>query len=100
MERFSLLILILFVLLDPVITEELVKTDTQEKRCKVYRMPPVHHVMDQICLLCHEMFSHEAPNLRAQCRANCFRNDWFSSCIAMFSSKNRQDREQPQMTVR
>ncbi|VDO25103.1 unnamed protein product [Haemonchus placei] len=35
------------------------------------------------------MFSHEAPNLRAECRANCFRNDQFSSCIAMFSSKNR-----------
>ncbi|KAK6045713.1 hypothetical protein COOONC_16782 [Cooperia oncophora] len=60
---------------------------------EVHRSPAVHHVMDQICLLCHEMFSHEVPSLRAECRANCFRNDKFASCIAMFSSKNRPQRE-------
>ncbi|KAK5978999.1 Crustacean CHH/MIH/GIH neurohormone family protein [Trichostrongylus colubriformis] len=64
------------------------KADVEvDKKCKVHRSPPVHHVMDQVCLLCHEMFSHEVPNLRADCRANCFRNDLFPKCIAMFSTR-------------
>ncbi|XGW17554.1 hypothetical protein V3C99_002279 [Haemonchus contortus] len=91
---YFIVFLLSLALLDPVISLFEKKRDvTLDMKCKVHRSPPVHHVMDQICLLCHEMFSHEAPNLRAECRANCFRNDQFSSCIAMFSSKNRSRAE-------
>ncbi|KJH52865.1 hypothetical protein DICVIV_00910 [Dictyocaulus viviparus] len=93
MRRIFQVILLSSVLLNPIVAQHFTKRESREKQCKVHRSPPVHHVMDQICLFCHEMFSHEAPNLRAQCRANCFRNDWFTSCIAIFSSKNRQERE-------
>ncbi|VDM84247.1 unnamed protein product [Strongylus vulgaris] len=89
MERFGAILFVIFLFMEPIATKSLWKRD--EKKCKVHRSPPVHHVMDQICLLCHEMFSHEAPNLRAECRANCFRNDRFTSCLAMFSSKNRPE---------
>ncbi|PIO75536.1 hypothetical protein TELCIR_02425 [Teladorsagia circumcincta] len=91
MSQICLFVLISLVLLDFTTSHVYyTKRDaTLEKSCKIHRSPPVHHVMDQICLLCHEMFSHEAPNLRAECRSNCFRNDKFSTCMAMFSSKNR-----------
>lgn len=40
--------------------------DTQE--CEVFKNEPLHAIMDRVCEMCHEMFSHEKPNLRAECR--------------------------------
>uniref|UniRef100_A0A914WAQ4 Uncharacterized protein n=1 Tax=Plectus sambesii TaxID=2011161 RepID=A0A914WAQ4_9BILA len=57
--------------------------DTQE--CEVFKNEPLHAIMDRICEMCHEMFSHEKPNLRAECRAECFGTEKFRTCLQMFS---------------
>uniref|UniRef100_A0A7E4W8F0 Uncharacterized protein n=1 Tax=Panagrellus redivivus TaxID=6233 RepID=A0A7E4W8F0_PANRE len=54
-------------------------------RCKVQQNSELHVLMDRICLLCHEMFSHERPNMRAECRSNCFRTEHFRKCLAVFT---------------
>jgi hypothetical protein len=40
----------------------------RHRHCSVFRNEPLHAVMDRVCEMCHEMFSHEKPNLRAECR--------------------------------
>ncbi len=36
--------------------------------CPVYKNEALHAAFDRICDLCHEMYHHENPNLRAECR--------------------------------
>ncbi|KRX85071.1 Uncharacterized protein T02_12235 [Trichinella nativa] len=52
--------------------------------CEIYRDEKLHAVVDEICLRCHEMFSHDFPDLRADCRANCFKNVRFTTCLSLF----------------
>ncbi|KAL7071215.1 hypothetical protein ACQ4LE_009443 [Meloidogyne hapla] len=63
----------------------------KQKTCKAYSNPKLHVLMDRICHLCHEMFSHSMPNFRAECSENCYKNSKFRNCLNMFSvlpSKN------------
>ena len=39
--------------------------------------------MDNICLHCHEAYAHQRPNMRVECRANCFKTHIFSLCLKM-----------------
>uniref|UniRef100_A0AC34FWB7 Uncharacterized protein n=1 Tax=Panagrolaimus sp. ES5 TaxID=591445 RepID=A0AC34FWB7_9BILA len=59
--------------------------NTVKPRCKVQQNSELHVLMDRICLLCHEMFSHERPNMRSDCRSNCFRTENFRKCLAIFN---------------
>uniref|UniRef100_A0AC35FGJ3 Uncharacterized protein n=1 Tax=Panagrolaimus sp. PS1159 TaxID=55785 RepID=A0AC35FGJ3_9BILA len=59
--------------------------NTLKPRCKVQQNSELHVLMDRICLLCHEMFSHERPNMRSDCRSNCFRTEHFRKCLAIFN---------------
>ena len=38
------------------------------KQCNIYENEALHAVMDRVCELCHDMFSHQSPNMRANCR--------------------------------
>ena len=53
------------------VTNEITKASwqtTNEKQCNIYDNETLHAVMDRVCELCHNMFSHQNPNMRAQCR--------------------------------
>ncbi|VDN57912.1 unnamed protein product [Dracunculus medinensis] len=63
-------------------SEEWIKWDPN---CSIYRNEELHAIMDRVCEMCHEMFSHEQTNLRAECRKNCFRNKKFRGCLQLFS---------------
>ncbi|CAD5222707.1 unnamed protein product [Bursaphelenchus xylophilus] len=54
------------------------------KKCRVHVNTHLHVVMDRICMLCHEMFSHENPNFRADCSSNCFKSEHFRKCLNVF----------------
>ncbi|CAD5217305.1 unnamed protein product [Bursaphelenchus okinawaensis] len=54
------------------------------KKCRVHINTHLHVVMDRICLLCHEMFSHENPNFRADCSSNCYKSEHFRRCLNVF----------------
>jgi hypothetical protein len=38
------------------------------RKCKVSSNEAVQLLMDKVCLLCHDFFSHHNPDTRAQCR--------------------------------
>uniref|UniRef100_A0A0N5B1D7 Cys_rich_VLP domain-containing protein n=1 Tax=Syphacia muris TaxID=451379 RepID=A0A0N5B1D7_9BILA len=44
--------------------------------------------MESVCSMCHELYSHIYPNIRAQCRANCFKNEKFKQCLGFFDVKD------------
>ncbi|VDO93854.1 unnamed protein product [Soboliphyme baturini] len=44
------------------------KRPWEEDDCPIYKNEALHAVVDRICEMCHEMFRHEDPNLRAKCR--------------------------------
>ncbi|CAI5455902.1 unnamed protein product [Caenorhabditis angaria] len=54
------------------------KEEGEEKR-------KVQTIMNRICLMCHELKSHIAPNTRVECHSNCFQNSVFHSCMKLFS---------------
>ncbi|KAK0396552.1 hypothetical protein QR680_001763 [Steinernema hermaphroditum] len=56
-----------------------------DKTCPIYRNEALHAVLDRVCLMCHEMFSHEQPNLRVECRSSCFKNQKFRNCLSIFA---------------
>ncbi|MFH4977028.1 hypothetical protein AB6A40_003737 [Gnathostoma spinigerum] len=56
-----------------------------DPNCPVYKNEALHAVMDRVCEMCHEMFSHEQSSFRAECRENCFRNAKFRGCLELFS---------------
>ncbi|KAF8358914.1 hypothetical protein PRIPAC_93909 [Pristionchus pacificus] len=68
----------------------LVRAKNSTKSCKVFRRPSLHELMDRVCLMCHEMFSHEMPNMRSECRANCFRSLQFKQCLKVFMARGEQ----------
>ncbi|KAK0397881.1 hypothetical protein QR680_002318 [Steinernema hermaphroditum] len=58
-----------------------------DTECPVYKNEALHVVMDRVCEMCHEMFSHQNSNMRVDCRAQCFRNDQFRSCLYLFKPR-------------
>ncbi|TKR64096.1 hypothetical protein L596_024686 [Steinernema carpocapsae] len=59
-------------------------------KCEIHGNNPLHVVMDRVCLMCHEMYSHERPNMRMECRMDCFRTENFRNCLKIFSPADRQ----------
>ncbi|KAH7697633.1 nudix hydrolase 6, partial [Aphelenchoides avenae] len=35
--------------------------------CNIYENDVLHEVMDRVCEVCHDMYSHLNPNMRSQC---------------------------------
>ncbi|KAL7073334.1 hypothetical protein ACQ4LE_007441 [Meloidogyne hapla] len=73
--------------------------------CDIYANEQLHALMDRICELCHDMYSHQRPNMRADCRSGCFRNEDFKRCLRLFrpinnliDNKSRKSRSIKQMT--
>ncbi|KHN84998.1 Uncharacterized protein Tcan_07094 [Toxocara canis] len=58
--------------------------NSSNRPCKVHKNQALHAIMDRVCVICHEMFSHERPNMRAECRSNCFKSEHFRKCLDMF----------------
>ncbi|CEF67220.1 Crustacean neurohormone family-containing protein [Strongyloides ratti] len=57
------------------------------KTCKFDNLD-YKNVLELICIQCHEFFSYTSPNLRAQCRTNCFDNSIFIKCLNIFEPHN------------
>uniref|UniRef100_A0A183CEV2 Uncharacterized protein n=1 Tax=Globodera pallida TaxID=36090 RepID=A0A183CEV2_GLOPA len=72
----------------------------RHKYCEIHDNEPLHALMDQICELCHDFFSHVRPNTRVQCRAECFLTATFKKCLQLFIMPNRsRRREQMQLVM-
>uniref|UniRef100_A0A0N4ZCI8 Uncharacterized protein n=1 Tax=Parastrongyloides trichosuri TaxID=131310 RepID=A0A0N4ZCI8_PARTI len=56
--------------------------------CEIYKDKTFHVIVDSVCDACHEMFSQNFPNLRAECRSDCFRNEKFSTCLKIFKPRD------------
>ncbi|KAL6737230.1 hypothetical protein ANCDUO_02356 [Ancylostoma duodenale] len=54
--------------------------------CSPQMNMPLMEVAEKICELCHEFHNHEVPNMRAECRSQCFSTDKFRTCMRMFTS--------------
>ncbi|VDK54993.1 unnamed protein product [Anisakis simplex] len=37
------------------------------QKCSIYDDEPLHAIMDRVCEICHEMYSHKVPNMRVEC---------------------------------
>uniref|UniRef100_A0A0N5BWW3 Uncharacterized protein n=1 Tax=Strongyloides papillosus TaxID=174720 RepID=A0A0N5BWW3_STREA len=48
------------------------------------------NMLELLCIQCHELFSYSSPNLRAQCRTNCFDNSTFMKCLEIFEHHNNK----------
>ncbi|EJW82650.1 hypothetical protein WUBG_06441 [Wuchereria bancrofti] len=57
---------------------------TSKPGCSIYNDEQLHIIMDRVCEICHEMYSHQYPNTRADCRSDCFRSKHFQSCLDHF----------------
>ncbi|TMS36188.1 hypothetical protein L596_003419 [Steinernema carpocapsae] len=57
----------------------------EDPSCPIHNNEALHAVLDRVCLMCHEMFSHEQPNMRAECRKDCFNNNKFRNCLSIFA---------------
>ncbi|TKR63067.1 hypothetical protein L596_026948 [Steinernema carpocapsae] len=57
----------------------------EDPSCSIHNNEALHEVLDRVCLMCHEMFSHEQPNMRAECRGDCFNNNKFRNCLSIFA---------------
>ncbi|KAK0408484.1 hypothetical protein QR680_003987 [Steinernema hermaphroditum] len=62
-----------------------------DENCPTHKNDNLHSVMDRICLKCHDMFSHEQPNLRVECRSNCFNNEKFRACLSLFAPPKQSE---------
>ncbi|CAD6191387.1 unnamed protein product [Caenorhabditis auriculariae] len=62
--------------------------DGDDKECHILKNEPIHEVMDQICDMCHELSSHSKPNMRADCRSECFSTETFRDCLRIFSPRH------------
>ncbi|CAI2351136.1 unnamed protein product [Caenorhabditis sp. 36 PRJEB53466] len=61
--------------------------DVESPSCAVLADEPVGEVMERICDMCHELSSHSRPNMRLECRANCFSTDAFRECLKLFTPR-------------
>lgn len=48
--------------------EVIVGADVVGVPCNIYENEALHEVMDRVCEVCHDMYSHLNPNMRSQCR--------------------------------
>ncbi|CCD63262.1 uncharacterized protein CELE_C05E11.6 [Caenorhabditis elegans] len=71
----------------------------ENENCGSHELEMVHTIMDRICMLCHELRSHFAPNTRVECRKDCFQNDTFQSCMKIFSRVPSRPVQQPEPTA-
>ncbi|KAK0408505.1 hypothetical protein QR680_004000 [Steinernema hermaphroditum] len=62
-----------------------------DENCPIHKNDDLHAVMDRICLTCHDMFSHEQPNLRVECRSNCFNNEKYKACLELFAPRKQNE---------
>ncbi|KAK5979456.1 Crustacean CHH/MIH/GIH neurohormone family protein [Trichostrongylus colubriformis] len=73
------------------------KEPSEENECSPQMNTPLKEVAEKICELCHEFHSHEVPNMRAECRSECFSTDKFRTCMRMFTNApkrhNRHSRQ-------
>ncbi|CAJ0933042.1 unnamed protein product, partial [Mesorhabditis belari] len=64
-----------------------------DEHCKLFmNNDPVKELMEKVCSHCHEYFSDTVPNLRFECRRNCFQNKQFESCLSLFDNNHRARR--------
>ncbi|CAJ0603925.1 unnamed protein product [Cylicocyclus nassatus] len=64
----------------------IVEEPLTDNDCSPQMNMPLMEVAEKICELCHEFHSHEVPNMRAECRSECFSTDKFRMCMRMFTS--------------
>ncbi|VDK72602.1 unnamed protein product [Cylicostephanus goldi] len=69
-----------------VIDARIVEEPLTDNECSPQMNMPLMEVAEKICELCHEFHSHEVPNMRAECRSECFSTDKFRMCMRMFTS--------------
>ncbi|CAJ0926178.1 unnamed protein product, partial [Mesorhabditis belari] len=67
--------------------------DDEECKSKKNAFPILAHVLEEVCLLCNELYSHVEANVRARCRANCFKNPMVGKCMARFAPRDVMDPE-------
>ncbi|KAI6229084.1 hypothetical protein M3Y99_01148700 [Aphelenchoides fujianensis] len=66
--------------------EEEDKLEKLEKDCPIEeKNAALFSIMDKVCELCHDMYSHSNPNMMNQCRSGCFRSSHFKKCLHLFS---------------
>uniref|UniRef100_A0A915MDK7 Uncharacterized protein n=1 Tax=Meloidogyne javanica TaxID=6303 RepID=A0A915MDK7_MELJA len=41
--------------------------DVSSDTCDIHANDSLHALMDRICELCHDMYSYQQPNMRADC---------------------------------
>ncbi|CAL2041156.1 unnamed protein product [Caenorhabditis brenneri] len=61
--------------------------------------PIVGEVMERICDMCHELSSHSRPNMRLECRADCFTTDTFRECLKLFSPRRHTRHVRPKFQI-
>ncbi|KAF7640032.1 hypothetical protein Mgra_00000477 [Meloidogyne graminicola] len=71
---------------------EEINNQNDNLNCNVYDNDQLHVLMDRICELCHDMFSHQLPNTRAECRSDCFRSNNFKKCLRLFKPINTKNK--------
>ncbi|KAF7640029.1 hypothetical protein Mgra_00000474, partial [Meloidogyne graminicola] len=64
-------------------------SSSSSNSCYIHSNDSLHSLMDRICELCHDMYSHQQPNMRADCRSNCFKSNNFKRCLRLFKPKGR-----------
>ncbi|KAI6224868.1 hypothetical protein M3Y95_00798200 [Aphelenchoides besseyi] len=62
-----------------------VTTTTKKPTCTVSANPALVEIMDKVCELCHDMYSHQKPNMMSQCTSNCYRSVHFKKCLHLFT---------------
>nr|CAD2177157.1 unnamed protein product [Meloidogyne enterolobii] len=71
--------------------------DVSSDTCDIHANDSLHALMDRICELCHDMYSHQQPNMRADCRSDCFRNNNFKRCLRLFKPTGRSSAQRHRM---
>ncbi|KAI6211762.1 hypothetical protein M3Y96_00468900 [Aphelenchoides besseyi] len=62
-----------------------VTTTTAKPKCTISSNPALLEIMDKVCELCHDMYSHQNPNMMSHCTSGCYRSMQFKKCLHLFS---------------
>ncbi|CAJ0604057.1 unnamed protein product [Cylicocyclus nassatus] len=71
-----------------------------EEECPLVENGPILEIAEKICEFCHELTSHEKPNMRAECRAHCFSTDAFRACVNIFAAPTRRQSTRSRHRIR
>ncbi|KAI6175275.1 hypothetical protein M3Y97_00670500 [Aphelenchoides bicaudatus] len=71
------------------IADDRILNRSKPKECKMVDNEAMLGLMNKVCELCHDMYSHTQPNMRVKCSSNCFRNKTFKKCLNLFSPSSR-----------